>query len=56
MSVLNSYTVEEEVEGEDKLYLNIVLQFIPNNLFSILREYKKANQNFPEILAMIYSF
>ena len=56
ISVLNSYTIYEEVEGEDKLYLNMVLQFVPNNLFSILREYKKANTNFPEILAMIYSF
>ncbi len=56
ISVTNSYSSEEVIDGERKKYLHIVMDFIPNNLYSILREYKKANQNFPEILAMIYSY
>lgn len=54
--VLNSYYTEESKEGNPKRFMNIVLEYIPDNLGKIIHHYYKAKANFPETLGMVYSY
>lgn len=57
ISVKSSYYSEDTNQaGEVSKHLNIVMDYIPDNLFTIIQHYYKAKANFPETLAMVYSF
>jgi len=40
----------------DEVYLNIVMDFIPQNLYQIVRYYKKSKKTLPNILIKLYSY
>lgn len=55
--VLNSFYTEEPVkEGLTKQYMNIVLEYIPDNLHKIIQHYYKHRADFPATLGMVYSY
>ena len=55
--VLNSFHTEEKKNEESpKRYMNIVLEYIPDNLYKIISHYSKARANFPDTLGMVYSY
>lgn len=40
----------------DDVYLNLVMDYIPDTLSKVIRYYKKAKQPFPAVLLKIYSY
>lgn len=62
ISVISSFTSEEFLLGDQqksdgpKKYLNIVMDYIPDNLYKIIRHYAKTNMAFPDTLARVYSY
>mmetsp|Transcript_27480 Transcript_27480/g.31679 ORF Transcript_27480/g.31679 Transcript_27480/m.31679 type:complete len:393 (-) Transcript_27480:205-1383(-) len=45
-----------QAEGSDETYLNVVMDFIPENLYRVLKFYNKTKQPFPTILLKLYSY
>jgi serine/threonine protein kinase len=43
-------------EKEDEIYLNIVMDFIPETIYRVLKQYLKSKQAFPLILVKLYSY
>ena len=56
IGVLNSFKTEESMPEGPKLYLNIVMEYIPDNLYTIIRHFSKTKEKFPETLVMVYSY
>ncbi|GAA6001373.1 hypothetical protein JCM10207_006631 [Rhodosporidiobolus poonsookiae] len=40
----------------DEIYLNLVLEYIPETLYRVYRNYSKRRQHFPEILSKLYIY
>jgi glycogen synthase kinase 3 beta len=43
-------------ENKDDVYLNIVMEYIPDTLGKVIRYYKKIDSQFPHLLVKIYSY
>ena len=43
-------------EGSEEIYLNLVMDYIPDTQYKILRFYYKKNYDFPNALGKIYSY
>lgn len=43
-------------DEEDELYLNLVLEFVPETVYKIARSYKKAKQAVPKLLVQLYIY
>jgi serine/threonine protein kinase len=43
-------------ENVDEVYLNVVMDFIPENLYRVLKYYVKMKQPFPNILVKLYAY
>ena len=43
-------------QKKDDVYLNCVMEYVPENMYRIIRYYRKINTNFPTILLKIYSY
>ena len=56
IGVIDSFFSEEELQAGKKLYLNIVMQYIPEDLCGIITHFHKTGKPFPDTLAMIYSY
>ncbi|XP_047263553.1 glycogen synthase kinase-3 homolog MsK-3 isoform X2 [Capsicum annuum] len=41
---------------KDELYLNLVLEFVPETVYRVLRHYSKANQRMPMTYVKLYSY
>ncbi|GAA6038231.1 hypothetical protein JCM8097_005805 [Rhodosporidiobolus ruineniae] len=42
--------------NQDELYLNLVLEYVPETLYRTYRAYSKKRQHFPEILVKLYVY
>jgi len=40
----------------DETYLNVVMDFVPETLYRVLRFYVKMKQPFPNILVKLYTY
>jgi len=45
-----------QADGSDETYLNVVMDFVPENLYRVLKYYNKTKQPFPTILLKLYSY
>lgn len=56
--ILNSFYTEEQPKESHtkKKFMNIVLEYIPDNLHKIIHHYYKAKADFPGTLGMVYSY
>ena len=43
-------------EDSDDVFLNLVMDYLPDTLYKILRFYYKHNNDFPNALGKIYSY
>lgn len=43
-------------EKQDEIYLNLVLNYVPDNLNRIVRNYSKNKEEFPMFLIKVYAF
>ena len=41
---------------KDELYLNLVLEFVPETVYRALKHYTKMNQHMPIILVQLYTY
>lgn len=41
---------------KDELYLNLVLEFVPETVYRVLRHYSKASQRMPMIYVKLYTY
>lgn len=41
---------------KDELYLNLVLEYVPETLYRVSRHYSKANQRMPMIYVKLYTY
>jgi serine/threonine protein kinase len=53
---VHSHFFTKSKENESEVYLNLVMDYIPNTLYKLLRYYSKTNQVFPPILAKLLSY
>ena len=53
---VHKYFFSPSEEKEDEIYLNLVMDYIPDTLYKILRFYFKKNYPFPNALGKIYSY
>jgi serine/threonine protein kinase len=53
--VLNHYMTKSEENNKDT-YLNLVMDFIPETLYRVLRYYVKMKMPFPDALGKIYAY
>ncbi|GAA5991204.1 hypothetical protein JCM11641_001619 [Rhodosporidiobolus odoratus] len=42
--------------GTDEIYLNLVLEYVPETLYRVYRAYSKKRQHFPETLSKLYIY
>jgi len=47
---------ENSKPGNEEVYLNLVLEFIPETLFSVIQQYKKLRQHIPTVLIKLYVY
>mmetsp|Transcript_1287 Transcript_1287/g.1171 ORF Transcript_1287/g.1171 Transcript_1287/m.1171 type:complete len:87 (-) Transcript_1287:118-378(-) len=45
-----------ESEKSEEVYLNVVMDYMPENLYRVLKYYVKMRQPFPNILIKLYSY
>lgn len=45
-----------QADGSEETYLNVVMEYIPENLYRVLKYYNKTKQPFPNILLKLYSY
>ena len=50
------YFFSQKEDSSKDVYLNLVMEFIPDTLYKILRFYYKKNYEFPNALGKIYSY
>jgi len=43
-------------DKQDEIYLNLVMDYIPETLSKVIRSYFKSNQNMPLVLVKLYSY
>lgn len=43
-------------EKPDEVYLNVVMDFIPDTLYRVMKQYLKMKQMVPPILVKIYAY
>ena len=53
---VHNYFFTQGEENPDEIYLNIVMDYIPDTLYRLLRYYKKSNQEFPNMLAKLLCY
>ncbi len=54
--VIDSFFSEEDHQRGKKLFMNIVMQYIPEDLSNIISHFHKSGSPIPDTLAMIYSY
>jgi len=47
---------ENSRPGHEEVYLNLVLEFVPETLFSVIQNYKKNRQHIPMVLVKLYVY
>lgn len=50
------FTIDDDGKKKDASYLNLVMDYVPDTLYRVLRYYKKKDMNFPDALGKIYSY
>ncbi|EGR33034.1 hypothetical protein IMG5_063200 [Ichthyophthirius multifiliis] len=50
------YAYYTQGNKEDEIYLNIVMDFIPETLSNVIRHYRKTKQQFPPLLLKVFSY
>lgn len=53
---VHHYFFSQKEDNSKDIYLNLVMDFIPDTLYKILRFYFKKNYDFPNALGKIYSY
>lgn len=53
---IHSYFYTKGEENPEEIYLNIVMDFIPDTLYRVLRYYKKTKRAFPNTLGKLYAY
>ena len=53
---VHHYFFSQKEDSSKDIYLNLVMDFIPDTLYKILRFYYKQNYEFPNALGKIYSY
>jgi serine/threonine protein kinase len=53
---VHSHFFTKSKEATSEVYLNLVMDYIPNTLYKLLRYYSKTSQQFPPILAKLLSY
>ena len=53
---VHHYFFSQKEGRHDEIYLNLVMDYIPDTLYKILRFYYKKNYDFPNALGKIYSY
>jgi glycogen synthase kinase 3 beta len=43
-------------EKPDEVYLNVVMDFIPDTLYRVMKQYMKMKQVVPPLLVKLYSY
>ena len=43
-------------DSPDELYLNVVMEYIPDTLYKVMKSYIKQKQNVPAILIKLYAY
>lgn len=56
IGVVDSFVSEEDTKNGKKVYLTIVMQYIPDDLCRIISHFHKSGKPIPDTLAMIYSY
>lgn len=41
---------------KDELYLNLVLEYVPETVYRVVKHYSKANQRMPLIYVKLYTY
>ncbi|CAO3667492.1 unnamed protein product [Rhizopus microsporus] len=53
---LKSYFYNQVENKEDEVYLNLVMEYVPDTLYKATRYYAKAKQHMPMILVQVYMY
>jgi len=53
---IHNYFYTKGEENPEEIYLNIVMDFIPDTLYRVLRYYKKTKRAFPNALGKLYAY
>lgn len=53
---VHHYFFSQKEENSKEIYLNLVMDFVPDTLYKILRFYYKKNYDFPNALGKMYSY
>lgn len=53
---LKSYFYNQVGDKEDEVYLNLVMEYVPDTLYRATRHYSKAKQHMPMILVQVYMY
>ena len=43
-------------DSEDEVYLNVVMEFIPETVYRVMKNFIKAKQSVPPLLVKLYSY
>lgn len=53
---LKSYFYNQVENKEDEVYLNLVMEYIPDTLYKATRQYAKSKVNMPMLLVQLYMY
>ncbi|KAG2197659.1 hypothetical protein INT47_002366 [Mucor saturninus] len=53
---LKSYFYNQVENKEDEVYLNLVMEYVPDTLYRATKHYSKAKQHMPMILVQVYMY
>ena len=53
---IHNYFFSDDLKNPQQKYLNLVMDFIPDTLFKILKFYAKKNCEFPVALGKLYAY
>lgn len=56
VKLVDSFYTNGDKPGSDELYLNLVLEFIPDTVYRVSRHYSKLKQSMPMILVKLYTY
>jgi len=54
--LMDSFYTNGDKPGSDEVFLNLVLEFIPDTVYRVTRHYAKLKQNLPMIFAKLYTY
>lgn len=56
VSLVDSFFTNDNNEKPDEVYLNLVLEFVPDTVYRVCRQYTKLKQTMPMIYVKLYTY